>query len=123
MTIEAAIQLISFFPFTSQSDHIRTIIKARGMSYPNITGKTFAVFRVDNRHHLMSIVSMIDPSPDWIVGVSSLELCLRNCTWIESKVLNLYPWDVGTDDGITYLVSIGRAFCLTEHVIKGIKVS
>lgn len=88
-----------------QSDHIRTIIKARGVSFPNITGKTFAVFRVDNKHHLMSIVSMIDPSPDWIVGVSGLELCLRNCSWIESKILNLYPWDVGTDDGITYLVS------------------
>ncbi|CAG9839407.1 unnamed protein product [Diabrotica balteata] len=86
-----------------ESDHIRTIIKARGVSYPNITGKTFAVFRVDNRHHLMSMVSMIDPSPDWIVGVSGLELCLRNCTWIESKVLNLYPWDIGTDDGLTYL--------------------
>lgn len=52
----------------------------------------------------MSIVSMIDPSPDWIVGVSGLELCLRNCSWVESKVLNLYPWDIGTDDGITYLV-------------------
>ncbi|CAG9857851.1 unnamed protein product [Phyllotreta striolata] len=87
----------------SKSEHIRTIIKARGVSYPNITGRTFAVFRVDNRHHLMSIVSMIEPSPDWIVGVSGLELCLRNCTWIESKILNLYPWDVGTDDGLTYL--------------------
>ncbi|XP_050307769.1 spondin-1 isoform X2 [Anthonomus grandis grandis] len=87
----------------AKSDQIRTIIKARGISSPNITGKTFAVFRVDSKHHLMSIVSMIDPSPDWIVGVSGLELCLRNCTWIESKVLNLYPWDVGTDDGITYL--------------------
>ncbi|CAG9762897.1 unnamed protein product [Ceutorhynchus assimilis] len=87
----------------AKSDHIRTIIKARGVSFPNITGKTFAVFRVDNKHHLMSIVSMIDPSPDWIVGVSGLELCMRNCSWIESKVFNLYPWDIGTDDGITYL--------------------
>lgn len=87
-----------------QSANIRTIIKARGISYPNVTGKTFAVFRLDNKHHLMSIVSKIDPSPDWIVGVSSLELCLRNCSWLETKVLNLYPWDVGTDDGITYLV-------------------
>ncbi|XP_048525881.1 spondin-1 [Dendroctonus ponderosae] len=87
----------------AKSDQIRTIIKARGVSFPNITGKTFAVFRVDSKHHLMSIVSMIDPSPDWIVGVSGLELCLRNCSWTESKVLNLYPWDVGTDDGITYL--------------------
>ncbi|XP_053986633.1 spondin-1 isoform X2 [Hylaeus volcanicus] len=86
-----------------QSEHIRTIIKARGISYPNVTGKTFAVFRVDRKHHLMSLVSMLDPSPDWIVGVSGLELCQANRTWIEHKELNLYPYDVGTDDGITYL--------------------
>ncbi|KAK9886877.1 hypothetical protein WA026_019135 [Henosepilachna vigintioctopunctata] len=87
----------------AKSDQIRTIIKARGISYPNITGKTFAVFRVDNRHHLMSIVSMIDPSPDWIVGISSMELCLRNCSWMEFQTVNLYPWDVGTDDGVAYI--------------------
>ncbi|KAG8250042.1 Spondin-1 [Homalodisca vitripennis] len=87
----------------SESSNIRTIIKARGISYPNVTGKTFAVFRVDKQHHLMSLVSMIDPSPDWIVGVSALELCLTNCSWVESKVLNLYPWDAGTDSGVTYI--------------------
>ncbi|XP_059608919.1 spondin-1-like [Phlebotomus argentipes] len=86
----------------AQSDHIRTIIKARGISYPNVTGKTFAVFRVDARHHLVSLVSMIDPSPDWIVGLSGLELCLANCSWIENKMLNLYPWDAGTDSGPSY---------------------
>nr|XP_018916487.1 PREDICTED: spondin-1-like isoform X1 [Bemisia tabaci] len=87
----------------SQSKHIRTIIKARGISYPNVTGKTFAVFRVDKKHHLISVVSMIDPSPDWIVGVSGLELCLPNCTWVQSKTFNMYPWDIGTDSGITYI--------------------
>ncbi|XP_011346734.1 spondin-1 isoform X2 [Ooceraea biroi] len=87
----------------AKSEDIRTIIKARGISYPNVTGKTFAVFRVDRKHHLMSLVSMIDPSPDWIVGVSGLELCLPNCSWIEHKELNLYPYDAGTDDGITYV--------------------
>lgn len=86
----------------SQSSEIRTIIKARGISYPNVTGKTFAVFRVDKSHHLVSLVSQIDPSPDWIVGVSGLELCLSNCTWIEQKTLNLYPWDAGTDSGPSY---------------------
>ncbi|XP_034937118.1 spondin-1 isoform X2 [Chelonus insularis] len=86
-----------------QSENIRTIIKARGISHPNVTGRTFAVFRVDRRHHLMSLVSMIVPSPDWIVGVSGLELCLSNCSWIEHKELNLYPIDAGTDDGITYM--------------------
>ncbi|XP_011873806.1 PREDICTED: spondin-1 isoform X3 [Vollenhovia emeryi] len=86
-----------------RSEHIRTIIKARGISYPNVTGRTFAVFRVDRKHHLMSLVSMIDPSPDWFVGVSGLELCLPNCSWIEHKQLNLYPYDAGTDNGITYV--------------------
>lgn len=52
------------------------------------------------------IWSYSEPSPDWIVGVSGLELCLKNCSWIEHKVLNLYPWDAGTDSGVTYIVSI-----------------
>ncbi|XP_037945543.1 spondin-1-like [Teleopsis dalmanni] len=86
-----------------QSDQIRTIIKARGIAYPNVTGKTFAVFRVDSKHHLISLVSMIDPSPDWIVGVSGLELCLPNCSWVENKIHNLYPWDAGTDSGPSYM--------------------
>ncbi|GAB1861713.1 Spondin-1 [Camponotus japonicus] len=86
-----------------RSEHIRTIIKARGIAFPNVTGRTFAVFRVDRKHHLMSLVSKIDPSPDWIVGVSGLELCLSNCSWIIHKELNLYPYDAGTDDGITYM--------------------
>lgn len=86
-----------------QSEHIRTIIKARGIAFPNVTGRTFAVFRVDRKHHLMSLVSKIDPSPDWIVGVSGLELCLPNSSWIIHKELNLYPYDAGTDDGITYM--------------------
>lgn len=90
----------------NRSEHIRTIIKARGINFPNITSKTFAVFRVDQQHHLMSIVSMVDPSPDWFVGVSGLELCLENCSWVEHKELNLYPIDAGTDDGVTYEVSV-----------------
>lgn len=90
--------------FDFQSEHIRTIIKARGLSHPNVTGKTFAVFRVDPNHHLVSFVSMIDPSPDWFLGVAGLELCLPNCSWIENKVLDLYPWDAGTDSGATYIV-------------------
>jgi spondin-1 len=48
----------------------------------------------------------LDPSPDWIVGVSGLELCLKNCSWVDAKVLNLYPWDAGTDSGVSYIVSI-----------------
>lgn len=87
----------------SESNKIRTIIKARGLWYPNVNGRTFAVFRVDRYHHLMSLLSMLGPSPDWIVGVSALELCLKNCSWIAQKVMNLYPWDAGTDSGTSYM--------------------
>lgn len=87
-----------------QSGQIRTIIKAKGLAHPNVTGKTFAVFRVDTSHHLVSFVSMIDPSPDWFLGVSGLELCLENCTWAENRILDLFPWDAGTDSGPTYTV-------------------
>lgn len=39
------------FPFNlNQSGEIRTIIKAKGLAFPNVTGKTFAVFRVDPTH-------------------------------------------------------------------------
>ncbi|XP_014229474.1 spondin-1-like isoform X2 [Trichogramma pretiosum] len=89
----------------NQSEHIRTIIKARGINFPNITSKTFAVFRVDQQHHLVSVVSMIDPSPDWFLGVSGLELCLDNCSWVDQKQLNLYPIDAGTDNGLSYEAS------------------
>ncbi|XP_043209341.1 spondin-1-like [Amphibalanus amphitrite] len=87
------------------SGDIRTIIKARGLEYPNLQGRTFAVFRVDRRHHQASLMSRLKPSPDWLVGVSAMELCLRNCSWAERQVLNLRPWDAGTKNGDSYLGS------------------
>lgn len=91
-----------------QSDHIRTIIKARGISWQQVAGSgipsTFAVFRVDAKNHLVSLASKLAPSPDWILGVSALELCNLNCTWRRSAVLPLYPYDAGTDSGVSYMV-------------------
>ncbi|XP_065368683.1 spondin-1 [Calliphora vicina] len=88
----------------TRTGNIRTIIKAPGIIYrPNAVGRTLATVRVGPNHHVISLVSKIDPSPDWILGVSGLELCLTNCTWIEKKVLNLYPWDIGTDAGPSYM--------------------
>ncbi|XP_022654943.1 spondin-1-like isoform X3 [Varroa jacobsoni] len=85
-----------------QSGNIRTVIKAQGLRYPNLKKKTFAVFRVDRKNHVVSLLSRMNPSPDWMVGVSSLELCLANCTWVAEKIINLYPWDAGTREGHTY---------------------
>ncbi|CAD7011921.1 unnamed protein product [Ceratitis capitata] len=82
--------------------NIRTIIKARGPAFPNLNGQSVASVRADPQRHLLSLASKIDPSPDWIVGLSGFELCMSNCTWLEQKTITLYPWDVGTDAGPSY---------------------
>ncbi|XP_059097069.1 spondin-1-like isoform X2 [Tigriopus californicus] len=85
------------------SDSIRSVIKAHGLQQrSNVMGRTFAVFRVDPNHHLLSLVSKMIPSPDWIVGLSKENLCLADCTWVENRVIDLYPWDIGTQSGMRY---------------------
>jgi len=85
------------------SKNIRSVIKARGLQQrSNVIGRTFAVFRMDATKHLLSLVSKIIPSPDWIVGVSMENLCLPNGSWVDSRVRDLYPWDVGTNSGLGY---------------------
>ena len=47
----------------------------------------------------VSIITMLAPSPDWFIGIDSVDLC-DNGTWRESmNVTMLPPWDAGTDDG------------------------
>ena len=85
------------------SKNIRSVIKARGLQQrSNVVGRTFAVFRMDPTNHLLSLVSKMIPSPDWIVGVSMENLCLANCSWVDSRVVDLYPWDAGVRSGMTY---------------------
>ena len=49
----------------------------------------------------LSFAVRIMPSPDWFVGVSSLNLC-RNGAWITDLSLDLYPFDAGTDQGFMF---------------------
>lgn len=64
---------------------------------------TSATFRVDRKHPKVSLVSMFGPSPDWVVGISGLNLCQEDCTWKDTIDMDLLPWDAGTDSGITYM--------------------
>lgn len=36
-------------------------------------------------------------------GISGLNLCRKDCTWEPSVDVDLYPWDAGTDSGISYM--------------------
>ncbi|KAK0394261.1 hypothetical protein QR680_000658 [Steinernema hermaphroditum] len=82
---------------------VRTIIKMKGLWYPEVQGRTTATFNVNNYHHLVSLASMFGPSPDWCVGVSAINLCLPDCSWVEERVFDLLPFDAGTDNGPTYM--------------------
>ncbi|XP_011315131.1 spondin-1 [Fopius arisanus] len=87
----------------AKAQHLRTLVKAAGLWYPNVNTNTTTSFRVDRKHPLLSVASMLGPSPDWVVGVSKLNLCQKDCTWLSRMDIDLYPWDAGTDNGISYM--------------------
>ena len=44
----------------------------------------------------------VAPSPDWFVGVDSLDLRDEDGGWSREVIVELYPWDAGTDSGASY---------------------
>jgi hypothetical protein len=58
-------------------------------------------FEISRDFSLVTLVSMLAPSPDWFVGVSGLNL-IENGDWVSEKVVVLQPWDAGTDSGATF---------------------
>ena len=52
-----------------QSEKIRTVIKTKSLWGPqNIQGSLKAVYTVNKKKHLLSLLTMIGPSPDWCLG-------------------------------------------------------
>lgn len=64
-------------------------------------GSVSVTFDISRSFSLVSLVTMIAPSPDWFVGVHDLDLC-PNGQWLEEIVVSLLPYDSGTDSGVTY---------------------
>ncbi|VDD87724.1 unnamed protein product [Enterobius vermicularis] len=87
----------------ANATEIRTLMKIKGLWYPEVQGKTRSTFQVNRYHHLVSLAAMFGPSPDWCVGVSSINLCLPDCTWAKERVFELLPFDAGTDNGPSYM--------------------
>ncbi|NCF88754.1 MAG: hypothetical protein GWQ08_25080 [Verrucomicrobiaceae bacterium] len=65
-------------------------------------GQVSVQFDADQDFPLLSLVSMIAPSPDWFVGIHDLAL-FENGQWIEEVVVQLHPYNAGTDNGETYV--------------------
>lgn len=85
-----------------QGSSIRSVFKHRGL-WPAIGNMTNMLMEVDKQRHLVSALTMIGPSPDWLVGISNVNLCTEDCDWLESAEFDMLPWDAGTDSGITYM--------------------
>ncbi|WAR07116.1 SPON1-like protein [Mya arenaria] len=84
------------------SDKIYTVIKTSPM-WRDVTKTREAVFKVNQKAHMLSLITMVGPSPDWCIGIPSVSVCQANCTWADKMEVELYPWDAGTDDGIKYI--------------------
>ncbi|MFH2051543.1 MAG: spondin domain-containing protein [bacterium] len=64
-------------------------------------GTESTTFTAGLDHPLVSLVTMIAPSPDWFVGVSGLSLW-DGSAWINTLTVELYGFDAGTDSGPNY---------------------
>ncbi len=65
-------------------------------------GTVSVAFSIDVEFPYLTVVTMIAPSPDWFVGIHGL-LLFEGGRWIVQKVIDLPPYDAGTDSGITYM--------------------
>ncbi|MCF7560274.1 spondin domain-containing protein [Sabulilitoribacter multivorans] len=58
---------------------------------------------------LVTLASMIAPSPDWFIGVNGIDLRSGNPSinngWKDTFTIDLFPYDAGTEDGSSYSLS------------------
>jgi hypothetical protein len=57
---------------------------------------------VDKNYPLLTLVSMIAPSPDWMIAINGIELLDENNEWKSLIDIDLFPYDAGTDNGTSY---------------------
>jgi len=66
----------------------------------NPTQAVPTTFAINKSHPLVSVLSMVAPSPDWFVGVSGESLYDSVAgQWRPRVSMDLYPYDAGTEDG------------------------
>ncbi len=65
-------------------------------------GEVSLEFDIVSSHSMVSVVSMIAPSPDWFIAVSNINL-IENNEWVTSKTITVDIYDAGTDDGATFV--------------------
>ncbi len=85
------------------SAHAVGVIQQR-VSGGGTGGATFRI-EVAASHPLVTLTSMIGPSPDWFVGISGLSLLDDQRVWYAERRVDLFPYDAGTEDGTEFRLS------------------
>ena len=91
--------LISIFNDSDDAGMSDVRISAGGIG--NSPGSIAVSFSTRESHPLLTLVSMLAPSPDWFVGVTGLPLRSPE-GWIAYQEVDLYTYDAGTDSGTSY---------------------
>lgn len=99
--VEQVAELGAVSGFISEYDgvasaHRRALVNQAGTG---ATGSSSSQIDLSATHPLLTLLSMIGPSPDWFVGVSGLSLKDSEGQWRPRVAVNLYPYDAGTEDG------------------------
>ena len=67
--------------------------------------RTLSNVAVTTSHPRVTLTTMIAPSHDWFVAVSGLPLLDGDGLWRRSHMVDLYPWDAGTEEGIDFALT------------------
>ncbi|MFO0915333.1 MAG: spondin domain-containing protein [Pirellulales bacterium] len=77
------------------------VIQGSGIDSP---GSTTVSIDVSSEFPLVTLVSMVAPSPDWFVGVHELDL-RDGDGWKNQVIVDLFPYDAGTENGVGFSLS------------------
>ena len=69
------------------------------------TGRATFQIDVTTDHPLVTLLSMIGPSPDWFVGISGRSLLDASDQWEPRVEIDLFPYDAGTEEGDEFSLS------------------
>jgi len=86
--------------FVAAGANVDSILTGAGIASPGMV--TLPAFTLQREYPLVTLVTMIAPSPDWFVGVHGLSLLDAQGAWQDQVVVTLYPYDAGSDDGVDY---------------------
>jgi len=83
-------------------DEGRALAAIQGVGIEVSPGSTSVEFTVNRDYPLVTLVSMLAPSPDWFIGVNSLQMIDESGEFRPLITVDLSLYDSGTDGGTRY---------------------